>query len=169
MSRKIAMCAVLTALALIFSYVEVLLPIFAAVPGIKLGLANIVILVALYTMGAGPALTINILRIMLAGFLFGNLFAIAYALSGGLLSFAVMYLLKRTNKFSMVGVSMTGGVVHNAGQLTMASLVVANAKLFIYMPPLLVSGMLTGILMGMIAWLICKRLPAQKGEVHDYR
>ncbi|NCA68200.1 MAG: Gx transporter family protein [Clostridia bacterium] len=161
MNRKLALCAVLTALALIFSYVEVLLPLTTAVPGIKIGLANIVILVALYTIGTGSALVINILRISLSGFLFGNLFAVAYGLSGGLLSFAIMYLLKKTNRFGMVGVSMAGGVAHNFGQLSMAALVVYNAKLFIYMPALLVSGMVTGIFIGIIAFMICKRIPIQ--------
>ena len=152
------MCAVLTALALIFSYVEVLLPLSAALPGIKLGLANIVILVALYTLGTGPALAVNVLRIFLSGLLFGNLFAIAYGLAGGLFSFLVMALLKKTGRFSITGVSMAGGVAHNAGQLVIAALLVENAGVFLYLPVLLIAGMVSGILMGIVAYLIVKRL-----------
>ncbi|MDO4552820.1 MAG: Gx transporter family protein [Bacillota bacterium] len=155
---KLALLALLTALALVFSWVELLLPLSSAVPGVKLGLANLVILVALYTLGPGSALVVNVLRILLAGALYGNLFSVAYALSGGLLSLAVMILLKKTGLFSLAGVSMAGGVAHNAGQLLMAVLVVENPKLFLYLPILLFSGMVSGLLVGIAATLICRRL-----------
>ena len=95
----------------------------------------------------------------LSGLLFGNVFAILYSLAGGLFSFLVMWLLKKTDLFSIVGVSMAGGVAHNLGQLALAALVVSNAKLFYYFPALLFAGMFTGILIGIVAWLVCKRLP----------
>lgn len=159
-TARMAVGAALTALALIFSYVEFLLPIPMPIPGIKLGLANVVVIVALYSLGTASALSVNILRIVLSGLLFGNLFAILYSLAGGLFSFLVMWLLKKTNFFSTVGVSMAGGVAHNLGQLTVAALVVSNSKLFYYFPALLFAGMFTGILIGIVAWLVCRRLPS---------
>ncbi len=160
-TKKITACAVLTALALIFSYVETLIPFQFGIPGIKLGLPNTVIIIALYTLGPSYAFTINILRILLSGFLFGNVFSILYALAGGLLSFGLMYLLKRGGWFSVTGVSMAGGVAHNAGQLLMAALVVANLKLLLYLPVLLFSGMISGILIGIVAHLIIARFPSR--------
>ena len=151
------MAAVLTALAMIFSYIEMLFPFSFGVPGIKLGLANVVTVVALYTLGTGCAFSVNMLRVMLSGLLFGNVFAILYSLAGALVSFAAMTLLKKTNLFSITGVSMAGGVFHNLGQIIVAALIVENAKLFYYFPALLFAGMTTGILMGIIAYSVCKR------------
>lgn len=158
-TSKMAVSAALTALALIFSYIELLMPLPMPVPGIKLGLANVVVVVALYRLGTASAFTINVLRIILSGLLFGNAFAIIYSLAGGVFSFFVMWLLKKSGLFSIVGVSMAGGVAHNLGQLTAAALVVSNTKIFYYFPVLLFAGMLTGIVMGMVAHLICRRLP----------
>lgn len=157
-TSKIASSAVLTALALIFSYIEFLIPLPIPIPGIKLGLANVVVVVALYRLGTANALTVNVLRILLSGLLFGNVFGILYSMAGGLFSFLIMWLLKKTNWFSIVGVSMAGGVAHNLGQLSVAALAVSNAKIFYYFPPLLFAGMLTGILMGVVAHLACRRV-----------
>lgn len=159
-TKKITLSAMLTALALIFAYVETLIPLNFGIPGIKLGLPNVVIITALYTLGTPYAFLINLLRIAISGFLFGSIFSILYGLAGGLLSFAIMYLLKKTNWFSVAGVSMAGGVAHNGGQLLMASLVIENSKIFLYLPVLLFSGMVTGILIGIIASLLVKRIPA---------
>lgn len=158
--QKLSASAALTALALIFSYIELLIPISFGIPGIKLGLANVVALVALYTLGASYSLSINVLRVLLSGLLFGNVFAIVYSLAGALLSFLVMLLLKKTDRFSIVGVSMAGGVFHNLGQITVAALVVENSKLFYYFPALLFAGMATGILIGIVGFSVCKRLKA---------
>lgn len=157
-STKLAISAALTALALIFSYIELLIPFSVGIPGVKLGLANVVALVALYTVGHSYALSINILRVILAGLLFGNVFSIIYSLSGALLSFGVMVLLKKTNQFSIVGVSMAGGVFHNLGQIAVAAMVVENSKLFYYFPVLLFAGMATGIAIGIVAYMVCKRV-----------
>lgn len=158
-TKKMTLSAMLTALALIFAYVETLIPLNFGIPGIKLGLPNVVIITALYTLGTPYAFLINILRITISGFLFGSVFSILYGLAGGLLSFAVMWLLKKTNLFSVTGVSMAGGVAHNGGQLLMAALVIANSKIFLYFPVLLFTGMLTGILIGIIASLLVRRIP----------
>lgn len=155
---KISVCAVLTALAMIFSYIEAILPFNFGIPGIKLGLSNLVVLVALYGMGAGYAFGVNITRILLSGLLFGGVSAMMYSLAGGLLSFVVMLLLKKTGLFSPIGVSMAGGVMHNAGQLTVAALIIENVKIYFYMPVLLISGTVTGVLLGIGAVLILTKL-----------
>ena len=155
---KISVCAVLTALALIFSYVEALFPFQFRIPGMKLGLSNLVVLVALYGIGASYALSVNLARILLSGLLFGGVSAMMYSLAGGMFSFITMLLLKKTRIFSPLGVSMAGGVTHNIGQLTVAALVVENSKIYLYLPALLISGTVTGVLLGFGAVLILNRL-----------
>ncbi|NLF47317.1 MAG: Gx transporter family protein, partial [Clostridiales bacterium] len=115
----------MAALALVFSYIELLIPFFAAVPGIKLGLANLVILTALYKLGFTDAVIIDVIRVLAAGLLFSGMFGTLYSLAGALLSLLVMYGLMRTGRFSVIGVSMAGGVFHNLGQLIMAALLVS--------------------------------------------
>ena len=157
-SARIAACGVLTALALIFSYIEFLIPLPIAIPGIKLGLANIVVLVCLYALGERYAFLINVTRIALAALLFGSVFSALYALAGGLVSFAVMAVLKRTKRFSVCGVSMAGGVFHNMAQLAVAGLLVESAQVFYYFPVLLLSGMAAGIGIGILATLILRSI-----------
>lgn len=157
-SARIAACGVLTALALIFSYIEFLVPLPIAIPGIKLGLANIVCLVCLYALGERYAFLINVTRIALAALLFGSVFSALYALAGGIVSFAVMALLKRTKTFSVCGVSMAGGVFHNLAQLAVAGFLVESAQVFYYFPVLLLSGMATGIGIGVLATLILRSI-----------
>lgn len=157
-AKTIATAAILASLALIFSYVEFLIPISIGIPGIKPGLANIVIVVALYKLGARTALMVNITRILLAAALFGSVFSALYSLAGGLVSFAAMAALKRTNLFSTAGVSMAGGVFHNMGQLLIAASLVETFQIFYYFPLLLISGLLTGVLNGVIASLILRAL-----------
>jgi len=155
---KAAACGVLTALALIFSYVEFLVPLPLAIPGIKLGLANIVVLVCLYLLGEKYAFFINCTRIALSALLFGSLFSALYALAGGVVSFAAMALLRRTGLFSVCGVSMAGGVFHNLAQLTVAAFLVETSQVFYYFPVLLLAGMATGIGVGILATLILRAL-----------
>ena len=145
---RVAVFGVFTALALIFSYVELLIPINFGIPGAKLGLANLVIIIVLYKTDWKEALLLSVVRIVLAGFLFGNLFGILYSLAGGILSLAVMALLKRSGAFSIIGVSMAGGVSHNVGQLIMAMLVVETYAVGYYLPVLLIAGLITGTLIG---------------------
>ena len=147
-----------TALALIFSYVESLIPIHFGIPGVKLGLANLIIVIALYKMSIREAYILSIVRIVLAGFMFGNLFAILYSLSGGMLSLIVMCILKRTDRFSIFGVSIAGGVFHNIGQLLMAMIVLESVSIGYYFPVLLISGLVTGFVIGFISNEMMKRL-----------
>ncbi|MBR5230471.1 MAG: Gx transporter family protein [Firmicutes bacterium] len=158
-SRKLALGAMFAALALIFSYVEALIPIPVPIPGVKLGVANLVILIAIYRLGFRYALTINCIRIVVAGLLFSGVFGMIYSFAGGILSIVVMYLLYRTKLFSMVGISMAGGVAHNLGQLATACLIVSNIRLMSYFAVLLFSGLISGILIGILAHLIENRLP----------
>ena len=147
-SKNVAECGVLTALALILSYVESLIPFCFGVPGMKLGLTNIVIVFALYSLPWQETMMINIMRILLAGFLFGNFYSIAYSLAGGILSFCIMMLLKHTEKFSCMGVSVGGGISHNAWQLIVACIAVKNYNVALYMPALTAAGAVTGALIG---------------------
>lgn len=158
MKSKVAVFGALTALALIFSYVETLIPISIGIPGAKLGLANLVIVIALYKLGTKEAYLLSIVRIVLAGFLFGNLAAILYSLAGGMLSLAVMSQLKKAAHISIIGVSVAGGVFHNAGQLIIASAVVENFSLLLYFPALMVAGTITGLLIGIISREMLKHI-----------
>jgi len=156
MTKKMAYCGVLTACALIFSYVEYLIPINIGVPGVKLGLANIVVIIALYKLGIKYALMINVVRIVIAALLFSGLFGMLFGLTGGLLSLAVMALLKKTNLFSVTGVSTAGGLAHNIGQMSAAFVLISNVAVFYYLPVLLISGGLTGFCVGFAANTIIK-------------
>ncbi len=148
----------MTALAMILSYVESLIPVFFGVPGMKLGLTNLLVVFALYRWGGREALIVNFMRILLTGFLFGNPYSIAYSLSGGFLSLAGMAFLKRTGLFSVIGVSMAGGILHNAGQIGVAIGVTDNYRLIHYFPVLLLTGCLTGFLIGILSDELLRRI-----------
>ncbi len=160
MKNKAAYFGVFVALALIFSYVETLIPIHFGIPGVKLGLANLIIVIALYKMKTRDVYMLSVTRAVLAGFLFGNLASILYSLSGGLLSLTVMILLKKSGKFSVMGISIAGGVFHNIGQLIIAMLVVETFSVAYYFPVLLISGLITGAVIGIVANEMLKRLSA---------
>ena len=147
-SRRVSSGAMLVALAMIFSYVESLIPINLGVPGIKLGVANLVTVTGLYILAPMEVLLVVILRV---GFMFGNGMSILYSLAGGILSFLVMLLLKRIKGFSMIGISIAGGVSHNIGQIVVAMCVLENTKLIYYLPVLMIAGTVTGILIGVVS------------------
>lgn len=157
-SRKVAQYGLFAALAILMGYVEMLIPLPLLVPGMKLGLANVVIVVVLYYMNAKSAFFISFVRVLLSGLLFQGFAGLLYSLAGALLSFAVMTLLKKTGKCSIVGVSIAGGVFHNVGQIIVAALVVENMKMAYYLPFLLVSGIVTGCLIGVVARLCLRYL-----------
>lgn len=158
-TKRLAISSMLACLALIFSYVEAIIPFNAGIPGVKLGIANLVVIIALYEMNFRYAFAINALRILISGLLFSGVFGALYSLAGGFLSLCVMWLLKKTDLFSMIGVSMAGGVAHNMGQLLVAALVVSNLKMFLYFPILMFSGIASGIMIGIIAYVIDKKVP----------
>lgn len=157
-TRKLTTCALLAALALIFSYIEFLLPLSLGMPGIKIGLANIVVVLALYSLGPGYALILNLVRIALSALLFGNVFSAVYALCGALFSLAVMVLLKKTDLFSLTGVSMAGGAMHNLAQLAAAAVIAGSAKVFVYLPVLILAGMAAGIFNGAVCSLVMRKI-----------
>lgn len=144
-------------LAFAFSYLESLVPFNFGIPGIKLGLANLVVIVALYTMKIKDAFFISLLRIVLSGLIFNGTFAMIYSLVGGLLSFAVMCTFKKFDKFTPIGVSAFGGTIHNLGQIIVAGIVMNTYRIIYYFPILMLSGLITGIINGIIADIIIKR------------
>lgn len=157
-TKKLAMMGLFTALAMIFGYVEAILPISIGIPGVKLGLANIVVVFALYRLKPLEAFWINVARIVLISFMFGNLSMMLYSLAGGILSFAAMTLLKKSGKFSIYGISVAGGVFHNVGQLVVAMIALETASMVYYGPVLLISGLVTGLLIGITANEVLKRI-----------
>lgn len=157
-SRKVARYALLIALAMVLSWLESLVPITAAVPGMKLGLTNLVVLFALYRMNVMDAAAVSLIRVLLVSFTFGNAYAFAYSFAGAILSLLVMLALKKTGKFSTIGVSIAGGVGHNLGQIIVAALVLETEKIFFYLPVLMVSGIAAGICIGILGGIIVDRL-----------
>lgn len=157
-SKRIARYALLVALAMVLSWLESLIPLSAAIPGIKLGLTNLVVLFALYRMSMADALAISLIRVLLVSITFGNAFAFAYSFAGAALSLLIMWALKKSTKFSTVGVSVAGGVGHNLGQIMVASLVLENSGIFLYLPVLMVSGIAAGVCIGLVSGIIVQRI-----------
>ena len=155
-TKRIALFGMMVALAFVFSYFESLIPFNFGIPGVKLGLANIVVVVALYTMKPHEAFAIAVIRILLAGLTFGNLYSLAYSLCGGLLSYFVMLIVKKT-KLSIIGVSMLGGICHNIGQIVVAGIIMKTSRIAYYLPVLLVAGLVTGFLMGVVSRIVVDR------------
>ena len=150
-TRRLALLSCLTASALLLAWLEFLLPLPIPLPGVKLGLANLAAVYALYRLGAREALLVSLARILLTAFLFGSLFSALYALAGALCALGVMALLRRAGPFSVYGVSMGGGAAHNAAQVAVAALVAHTEALFSYLPALLICGLATGFVVGLLA------------------
>lgn len=157
-TKRLVLLAMLTAVAMILSYVESLLP-SVGIPGVKMGLANIAVIFALFRFGWKEAAALSLVRVVLLSLLFGSVSAMLYSLAGAVLSLAVMALLRRIDRFSTVGVSVAGGVAHNAGQILMAMLILQTKQLLGYLPVLAVSGIAGGVLTGLAAALLIRRIP----------
>lgn len=158
MNKRIAHLGLLTGAAMILGYIETLLPVFTGVPGVKLGLANLAVVFVLYLYGMKEAVLVSFARILAIGFLFGNLFSIGYSLAGAALSLLCMMIVKRAKDVSMIGVSIIGGVSHNIGQLFVAMILVENFSLVYYLPVLLISGVITGMCIGILTSEVKKRV-----------
>jgi len=156
--KKTKRLVLLTAVAMILSYVESLLP-SVGIPGVKMGLANIAVIFALFRFGWKEAAALSLVRVVLVSLLFGSVGAMLYSLAGAVLSLAVMALLRRIDRFSTVGISVAGGVAHNAGQILMAMLILQTKQLLGYLPVLAVSGIAGGVLTGLAAALLIRRIP----------
>ena len=161
-NKNIARCAFLCTLAIIIGYIESLIPLNFAIPGIKLGLSNIVILFALYRLNTKYAFTIMLLKVFCTALLFSGMSALWYSLAGGLFSFFIMLILKKTELVSVCTVSISGGVFHNIGQLTAASAVLKTLSVFWYLPILVISGIVTGFFSGVLCNMLFKYV---KGDV----
>ena len=166
--RSLTIGALLAALALIFSYIETIIPMNFGIPGIKLGIANLVVIIALYYLGPGYAFLINLIRVLVSGLLFTGLFGCVYSLAGAILSFVMMLLAKKTSLFSVTGVSICGGVFHNLGQILVAAFLIDSLKIFVYFPVLIISGVISGAVIGIIAHLILRRLPEDAAGISPY-
>ena len=166
MSKKtdrIAVYGLCIALAFILSYLESLIPVFG-VPGMKLGLTNLVVLIALYYLGGKGAFVINFVRIILVAFTFGNLQSLCYSAAGGLLSYLVMLGLKQTKKFAMVTVSVAGSIFHNVGQIVVAMFMVESTSVVWYLAVLTISGVISGGIVGVLGGMVLDRLPEDFGK-----
>ena len=161
--KKITFLGLSAALALLLSYVEFLLPpLFAAVPGIKLGLPNIVIIFVLYQYGLGSAAAVSFVRLVISSMLFGNAMTFAYSLAGAVLSLLAMALLKKIDMFSTVGVSIVGGILHNLGQILVALILLDTPQIAYYMIVLTVTGTISGAFIGICGAFMIKRIPLKK-------
>ena len=157
-AQKVALYGVLIALAMVLSYVEMLIPLPVGIPGVKPGLANLVVFLALYTMTAREALLISMVRILLVSIAFGNGSAFLYSMAGGILSFLVMWIFQKKDFLLPAGVSIAGGIAHNVGQLLMAAVILENGAVFTYFPVLLAAGCITGGIIGFLGEQIRKRI-----------
>lgn len=158
MLKKIPYLGLFLALALVCSYIESLIPFAFGIPGIKLGLTNIVVVLMLYCIGSKEAFLISVFRIVLVGFMFSNIFGIIYSLAGGLLSFLVMWLLIRIGKLKCISISVAGGIFHNIGQIIVATYIVRNINVIWYLPVLVIAGAVTGLIIGIISGEIIIRI-----------
>ena len=156
-TKKVAMLGLTIALAMIMSYIEALVPLSFAVPGIKMGLANIVIIFVLYKIGTKEAILVSLIRVILVSLLFSNVMSMWYSLAGAALSLSVMWILKKTDKFSVIGVSVAGGIMHNVGQIIMAIILLGTQQIALYLPVLIVAGTATGVIIGIVSGLVIKR------------
>ena len=156
-TKKVVFLGFALCIALILSYIETLIPFGFGIPGIKLGLANLIVLIILYMDMPKEAIMVSTARIILMGILFGSLSSMIYAFAGGMLSFLGMFLLRRFNGFSPIGVSCFGGIIHNVGQLMVASLIIRTNIFAFYIPYLLLSGLVTGLLIGVIGNTVLNR------------
>lgn len=157
-NKKIAYRGMLTALAMVLSYLESFIPVFAAVPGIKIGLANIVTVFAIVRLGIIDAAVIGLIRIVLSALLFGNPVMMIYSFAGLVLSIAVMALASRLPFFGTMGMSILGGVAHNLGQLLVAALIVGNTSILYYLGILLVVGAVSGAVVGIMAGVLLRKV-----------
>lgn len=158
-TKKVALLGVLTSVALVLSYIEAILPpIWSAVPGIKMGFPNIVIIFILYRFGVKEAAVVSFIRIFIVALLFGNVMTLAYSCAGAFLSIVLMTSFKKVNIFSVVGTSIVGGVAHNLGQILVAIFLFDTVQIGYYMAVLAVTGTIAGVFIGLAGALLLKRL-----------
>lgn len=158
-TRKIAYMGMFIAVAMVFSYVESLIPVNIAVPGVKIGLANLVTIVVMFKMDVRSAWVISLIRVVLSALLFGNLSIMVYSLTGAVLSLLVMTLCMKLKIFGLLGTSILGAVSHNAGQIIMAAILMKSGNIMLYIPVLCISGTIAGICIGLAGAVLVRNLP----------
>lgn len=157
-TKKVAFLGLSIALAMILSFVESQIPALVAIPGIKVGLPNLVMVFLLYKVGWKETVIVSIIRVVLVSMLFGNVQTMAFSIAGAALSLTGMIILKKFNLFSCIAISVVGGVLHNVGQIIMACLITQTAGIATYLPVLLISGTIAGVVIGLIGGMLVKRL-----------
>ena len=160
-TKKIAVLALAIALAMILSFVESQIPAFVAIPGVKIGLANIAVVFVLYKMGWKEAVLISLVRVFMVSVLFGTAVSLFYSVAGAVLSLTGMVLLRKTGLFSTVAVSVTGGVLHNVGQILMACLLLETNVIVYYLPFLILSGVIAGVVIGVVSAIMVNRVQVE--------
>ena len=157
-TKKLTLLAMMITFAIILSYVESRIPSFVAIPGIKVGLANIVVIFVLYTLGIKEAIIISAIRVGIISVLFGNIMSLTYSIAGAFLSLLVMFILKKLTPLKLIAVSVVGGVMHNVGQIAVAAMILETAVVVYYLPFLILSGTIAGVAVGVAAAVLIKRL-----------
>ena len=157
-TQKLTRLAIMISFALILSYVESRIPTFVAIPGVKVGLANIAVFFALYRLGIKEAVTISLVRVLLISMLFGNPVSLVYSLTGAVFSLTAMLLLKKLTPLTEVTVSVSGGIMHNVGQIVAASMILDTNVVIYYLPFLILSGTIAGTVIGVVSALLIKRV-----------
>ena len=160
-TKKIAVLALSIALAMILSFVESQIPAFVAIPGVKIGLANIAVVFVLYKLGWKEAVLISLVRVFMVSVLFGTAVSLFYSVAGAVLSLTGMVLLRKTGLFSTVAVSVTGGVLHNVGQILMACLLLETNVIVYYLPFLILSGVIAGVVIGVVSAIMVNRVQVE--------
>jgi len=157
-SKKLTTLALSVAIAMILSFVESKIPLFVAIPGIKVGLANIAVVFTLYKIGAKEAIAVSLVRVVLVSMIFGNIESMLFSLTGATLSFVVMFLMKKYTPLTEVAVSVSGGIMHNIGQIFVAFLLLETEVVFYYLPFLLISGIAAGVAVGIVSSLLVRKI-----------
>ena len=156
--RKMTLLALTVSFALILSFIESRVPAFVAIPGIKVGLANIAVIFTLYKLGLKEAITVSVIRVVIVSMLFGSPVSLMYSAAGALLSICSMVILKKLTQLTEIAVSVAGGVMHNVGQITMASILLDTNVVVYYLPFLILSGTVAGIAVGVASAILIKRI-----------
>lgn len=160
-ARRIAALSLTVAFALMLSYIESLLPAFVPIPGVKIGLANVAVVFVMFTLGAADALTVSLIRVLLVSMLFGSPVSAFYSILGAVFSFAAMLAASKISAFSLIGISVAGGVFHNVGQIIAAAAVLGGVEVLAYLPVLIASGTVAGVAVGAVSSLIILKLKNQ--------
>ena len=157
-TKKLVTLALAVSVAMILSFVESRIPTFVAIPGVKVGLANIAVIFTLYKMGWREAFTVSAVRVFLVALLFGSVVSLAYSVAGAFLSLSLMILMRKLGLFTEIAVSVVGGIAHNIGQILVAFLILETSVVFYYLPFLLISGVIAGIAVGVASALLVKKV-----------